>query len=86
MVDDKIFLLKINSNICLSIAIFLDFKKFVLNEFNYRHLIGNLIIFIMNVFNIIKFRVKYYYYIYHLSLFLACFSDFLEFISRFSSL
>lgn len=62
MVDNKILLSKINSNIWLFAATFSDSKKFILKKSYYKYLIGNLIVFAMNLFNIVKSRVEYYYY------------------------
>ena len=85
MVGDKILSSKIISNTWLSVAIPSDFKKFILKKSSYGHLMGNLIVFAINFSNIIKAKIRYYYYIHFLSLSLICFFDFSGFTSRFLS-
>ena len=64
MMGDKVFLSKTNFNTWLSVATSLDSKESVPKKSNYRRLIGNLIVFAINISNIVEYDVGYCCYIY----------------------
>ena len=75
MVGDKILSSKTDFNTWLSASILSDSEEFISKESNYGRSIGNLIVFAINILNIVESEVGYYCCINCSSLSLACSSD-----------